>query len=173
MKFYALGGVAGLGGSLLLALLLEYFKPGVKTSAEIEVSFGLPVVGFVPLVSQRKTPRRFLSTINPWADAVIIEPQSHLDERPVRSMRVHLQLSSASSKVFFISSSLPGEGKSTAAMLLAASCASFRQENRFCSTAICACARSSGSTPTQAPTRLVRLPRRHSQAHRCNHSQTQ
>ena len=45
MKFYALGGMAGLAGGLLLAFLLEYFRPGVKTSTEIEQSFGLPVCG--------------------------------------------------------------------------------------------------------------------------------
>jgi polysaccharide biosynthesis transport protein len=128
MKFYALGGGAGLGGSLLLAFLLEYFKPGVKTSAEIEESFGLPVVGFVPLVSQPKT--RVLSQRKTGGasyyqslDRVVNEPHSHLSEA-VRSMRVHLQLSTANPKVILITSALPGEGKSTAAMLLAASCAS-------------------------------------------------
>ena len=63
LKFYALGGMAGLGGGLLLAFLLEYFKPGVKTSTEIEQSFGLPVVGFVPLVSQRKARGYFLFSL--------------------------------------------------------------------------------------------------------------
>src|SRR5580704_9975666 len=38
-------------------------------------------------------------------------------------MRISLGLSSASSKVFLITSALPGEGKSTVAMLLAASSA--------------------------------------------------
>ena len=40
------GGWRGLGGGLLLAFLLEYFKPGFRSSTEIEQSFGLPVVGF-------------------------------------------------------------------------------------------------------------------------------
>jgi capsular exopolysaccharide synthesis family protein len=120
MKFYALGGGAGLGVGLLLAFLLEYFKPGVRTSMEIEQSFGLPVVGFVPLVSQRKTRgTSYYRTL----DRVVNEPLSQLSEA-VRSMRVSLELSSASSKVVLITSALPGEGKSTAAMLLAASCAS-------------------------------------------------
>jgi capsular exopolysaccharide synthesis family protein len=39
-------------------------------------------------------------------------------------MRVNFELSSARSKVILITSALPGEGKSTAAMLLSASCAS-------------------------------------------------
>ena len=120
LKFYAIGGIAGLGGGLLLAFLLEYLKPGVKTSTEIEQSFGLPVVGLVPLVSRQKTHgRSYYQTL----DKVVNRPGSQLSEA-VRSMRVGLELSSASSKVILITSALPGEGKSTAAMLLAASSAS-------------------------------------------------
>jgi polysaccharide biosynthesis transport protein len=119
VKFYAIGGGAGLGLGFLLAFLLEYFKPGVKTSAEIEQSYGLPVVGVIPLVSQRKTRG---ASYSQSLDRVVNEPLSHLSEA-VRSMRVHLQLSSASSKVVLVTSALPGEGKSTAAMLLAASSA--------------------------------------------------
>jgi polysaccharide biosynthesis transport protein len=120
VKFYALGGGAGLGGGFLLAFLLEYLKPGIRTSAEIEQSFGVPVVGFVPLVSQRKT--HGASYYQPLA-RVVNEPLSHLSEA-VRSMRVSLELSRGSSKVILITSALPGEGKSTTAMLLAASSAS-------------------------------------------------
>ena len=120
VKLYALGGVAGLGAGLLLAFLLEYFKPGVKTSTEIEQSFGLPVVGFIPFMSQRKSRG---ASYYQSLDRLVTEPFSHLSEA-VRAMRVHLQLSSANSKVILITSALPGEGKSTAAMLLAASCAS-------------------------------------------------
>jgi capsular exopolysaccharide synthesis family protein len=120
MKFYALGGAAGLGGGLLLVFLLEYFKPGIRGSLEIEQSFGLPVAGFVPLVSQWKTRG---ASRNRTLDRVVNQPLSHLSEA-VRSMRISLELSSASSKVFLITSALPGEGKSTVAMLLAASSAS-------------------------------------------------
>jgi len=119
LKFYALGGVVGLGGGLMLAFLLEYFKTGVKSSTEIEQSFGLPVVGFVPLVSQRRTRR---ASYHQSLDTVVNQPLSHLSEA-VRSMRVSLEVSNASSKVILITSALPGEGKSTAAMLLAASSA--------------------------------------------------
>jgi capsular exopolysaccharide synthesis family protein len=119
LKFYALGGIGGLGGGLLLAFLLEYFKPGIKTSTEIEQSFGLPVVGFLPLASQRKSRG---ASYSQSLDRVVNEPLSHLSEA-VRSMRIGLELSGASSKVILLTSALPGEGKSTAAMLLAASSA--------------------------------------------------
>jgi polysaccharide biosynthesis transport protein len=120
LKFYALGGLMGLGGGLMLAFLLEYFKTGVKSSMEIEQSFGLPVVGFVPLVPQRRTRA---ASYHQSLDTVVNQPLSHLSEA-VRSMRVSLEVSNASSKVILITSALPGEGKSTAAMLLAASSAS-------------------------------------------------
>ena len=120
VKFYALGGMAGLGGGLLLAFLLEYLKPGIKTSAEIEQSFGLPVVGFVPLVSQRKTRG---ALYHQTLGRMVNEPLSHLSHA-VHGIRISLELSSARPKVILITSALPGEGKSTAAMLLAASSAS-------------------------------------------------
>ena len=120
IKFYALGGIAGLAGGLLLAFLLEYFRPGVKTSAEIEQSFGLPVVGKIPLVWGRKT--RGASYGRPL-DRMVNEPLSQLSEA-VCTMRIGLEVSSANPKVILITSALPDEGKSTAAMLLAASSAS-------------------------------------------------
>ena len=120
MKFYALGGMGGLGAGLLLAFLLEYFRPGLKTSAEIEQSFGLPVVGSIPLVWGQKT--HGLSYYRPL-NRLVNEPLSHLSEA-VRAMRISLELSNASPKVILVTSALPGEGKSTAAMLLAASSAS-------------------------------------------------
>jgi polysaccharide biosynthesis transport protein len=120
LKLYALGGVAGLGGGLLIAFLLQYFKPGVRTSTEIEQSFGLPVVGFVPFVRQRKTRGGgHYQTLG----RLVSEPFSHLSEA-VHGMRISLELSNARPKVVLITSALPGEGKSTTAMLLAASSAS-------------------------------------------------
>ncbi|MBV9290178.1 MAG: polysaccharide biosynthesis tyrosine autokinase [Hyphomicrobiales bacterium] len=119
MKFYALGGMAGLGGGFLLAFLLEYFRSGVKTGAEIEQSFGLPVVGVIPLVGPRKI--RGASYHRPL-DRMVHGPHSHLSEA-VYALRINLELSSANPKVILISSALPDEGKSTTAMLLAASSA--------------------------------------------------
>jgi polysaccharide biosynthesis transport protein len=119
-KFYALGGMAGLGGGFMLAFLLEYLRPGVKTAVEIERSFGLPVVGIIPLMRRRKT--RGGSGYRPL-DRMVNEPLSHLSEA-VRAMRIGLELSRANPKVILVTSALPGEGKSTAAMLLAASSAS-------------------------------------------------
>ena len=120
MKFYALGGLAGLGGGFLLAFLLEYIRPGFKSSTEIEQTFRLQVVGTIPLVSRRKT--RDVSHYR-LLDGMVREPLSQLSET-VRAMRISLDLLSANPKVVLVTSALPGEGKSTTAMLLAASSAS-------------------------------------------------
>jgi polysaccharide biosynthesis transport protein len=120
MKFYTLGGAAGLAGGFLLAFLLEYFQSGVKTSTEIEQWFGLPVVGNIPLALHGRFSRASYSRI---VDGVIKQPLSLLSGA-VHATRINLELSSASPKVVLLTSALPGEGKSTAAMLLAASAAS-------------------------------------------------
>jgi capsular exopolysaccharide synthesis family protein len=54
---------------------------------------------------------------------MVDEPLSHFSEA-VHAVRISLELSHADSKVILITSALPAEGKSTAAMLLAASSAS-------------------------------------------------
>jgi polysaccharide biosynthesis transport protein len=119
-KLYALGGIlAGLGGGFLLAFLLEYLRPGVTTAKEVEQSFGLPVVGIIPLVQHRKSRG---TPFNQLSGRMVDEPPSRFSEL-VHAMRISLDLSSANPKVILITSALPGEGKSTSAMLLAASSA--------------------------------------------------
>jgi capsular exopolysaccharide synthesis family protein len=118
-KLYALGGALGLGGGFLLAFLLEYFRPGVKTGTEIEQSFGRPVVGIIPLMQHQKfggtrSDRLLLRSVD--------EPFSYLNEA-VRAIRIGVELSNADAKVILITSALPAEGKSTTAVLLAASSA--------------------------------------------------
>jgi succinoglycan biosynthesis transport protein ExoP len=120
LKFYAIGAMAGLAGGVLLAFVLEYFRPGVKTGVEVEQSFGIPVLGNIPLVWHQKA--RGVYHYRPL-DNMVNEPVSHLSEA-VHTMRISLELSSANPRVILITSALPGEGKSTAAMLLAASSAS-------------------------------------------------
>jgi polysaccharide biosynthesis transport protein len=119
MLYCALGGMLGLGGGILL-VLLEYLRSGVKTGTEIEQSFGRPALGIVPLVQHQK----FRGTLyDRLLHRVVDEPRSHFIEA-VHAMRISLELSSANTKVILITSALPGEGKSTVAMSLAASSAS-------------------------------------------------
>jgi len=117
--FYAAAGVLGLGGGLMLVFLGEFLNVGVKTGAQVEQSFGYPVVGVIPFMPQRKSRR---VEYNRLLQRMVDAPLSQFSEA-VRSMRIGLELSRSEQapKVILITSSLPGEGKSTAAMLLAAS----------------------------------------------------
>jgi polysaccharide biosynthesis transport protein len=118
-KFYALGGMLGLGSGLLLVFLREYLWSGVKTGTEIERSFGRPVVGMIPLMQYRKSPG---APFDRLLRGMVDEPLSQFSEA-VHAVRIGLQLSSANPKVILITSPLPAEGKSAAAMLLSASSA--------------------------------------------------
>ncbi|HEY2526816.1 MAG TPA: polysaccharide biosynthesis tyrosine autokinase, partial [Xanthobacteraceae bacterium] len=119
LKFYALGGMLGLGSGLLLAFLLEYLWSGVKTGTEIEQSFGRPVVGMIPLMQYRNSRG---APFDRLLHRMVDEPVSQFSEA-VHAMRIGLELSSANPKVILITSPLPAEGKSAAAMLLSASSA--------------------------------------------------
>ncbi len=121
LLFYALAVIFGLGGGSCLAFLLEYLEAGVKTGEQVEQSFGFPVVGMIPLVQQRRFPRPAHGRL---VQAMIDAPLSQFSEA-VRAMRIGLELSNSDRvpKVILVTSPLPAEGKSTAAMLLAASSA--------------------------------------------------
>jgi polysaccharide biosynthesis transport protein len=119
LKYYALGGMLGLGSGLLLAFLLEYLWSGVKTGTEIEQFFGRPVVGMIPLMQYRNSHG---APFDRLLHRMVDEPLSQFSEA-VHAMRIGLELSSSNPKVILITSPLPAEGKSAAAMLLSASSA--------------------------------------------------
>jgi succinoglycan biosynthesis transport protein ExoP len=122
-RYFVFAGILGLGGGLALALLLELIQTGIKTSVDAERSFGFPVVGVIPFLGSdkdRKDRRR--SPYDKLVRTVVDTPLSQFSEA-VRAVRIHLQRSNLdrAQKVLLITSSLPGEGKSTVAKLLAAS----------------------------------------------------
>jgi exopolysaccharide transport family protein len=119
--FYALAGIFGLGGGVVLAFLREYLQSGIKTGSEVEQSFGYPVIGVIPLVQRRKFRGNGHDRL---VHSMVDAPLSNFSEA-VHAMRIGLALSSpdGAAKVILVTSSLPAEGKSTAAMLLAASSA--------------------------------------------------
>ena len=110
----AVGGFAG----IVLAFLAEHLAGGLKTSAQAENTLGAPVLGMI-----FEIPRRGLR--RPRGPDILAEtiakPASRLAEG-VRATRIGLALSGDSPpKVILVTSSVPGEGKTTVAMLLAAS----------------------------------------------------
>ncbi|HEV2302424.1 MAG TPA: polysaccharide biosynthesis tyrosine autokinase [Stellaceae bacterium] len=113
---FAVGGFAGIA----LAFIVDHLAGGFKTSAQAEAALRAPVLGLI-----FDMPRRGL--LRPrGADIlaeIIAKPASRLAEA-VRTTRIGLALSGGgSAKVILVTSSIPGEGKTTTAMLLATSAA--------------------------------------------------
>jgi polysaccharide biosynthesis transport protein len=101
----ALGAVAGLGA----AYLLEQLDNTVRTSEDLERVTGLTTLGIIP---KNKRGKAF--------DAELVDPRSQISEA-CRSLCTALQFATESGlpKTLLISSSAPGEGKSTIAIMIA------------------------------------------------------
>ncbi|MEM1297807.1 MAG: polysaccharide biosynthesis tyrosine autokinase [Pseudomonadota bacterium] len=111
-KVLGLSGAAGLALGLGLVALLETLANTFRATGEITERTGLPVLASLPH-SGRARRRRLL-------DYIREKPNSALAEA-VRKLRTALFLSNidAPPRVVAITSSVPGEGKSTTALLLA------------------------------------------------------
>jgi capsular exopolysaccharide synthesis family protein len=103
----SLGLLVGLAAGALLALLFERLDDTIKLPEDVERHFGLAVLGVIPRVA-RGSP---LSELD--------NPRSAFSES-YRSVRTALQFSTDAGvpKTLFITSSTPGEGKSTTALTL-------------------------------------------------------
>src|SRR6267378_5046057 len=101
----ALGAMAGLGA----AYLLERLDDTVKTSEDLERVTGLTTLGIIPKSERGKA-----------FEAELADPRSHISEA-CRSLCTALQFATESGlpKTLLISSSAPGEGKSTIAIVIA------------------------------------------------------
>jgi capsular exopolysaccharide synthesis family protein len=104
----AIGVLLGLGGGALLAFALEALDNTVRSPAEVEERFGLPVLGAVPLLKNGITPEEAMSNLrSPFSEAY-------------QAIRAALQLSSAVGipRSLLIVSARPGEGKTTTSIAL-------------------------------------------------------
>jgi capsular exopolysaccharide synthesis family protein len=119
---YAAAAVMGLIGAALLAILLEYSRARVSTGAMAEQRFGYPVVGAVPLLPRRR--HRHRDPSRSLVQTIASAPLSPFSEA-VRTIRIGMRLPDVrpGPVVVLVTSSLPGEGKSALATLLAASSA--------------------------------------------------
>jgi succinoglycan biosynthesis transport protein ExoP len=102
------GLLAGLAAGIFLALLFEHLDDTIKTPDDVEQKFGLAVLGVIPKIL-RGTPLEALK-----------DPRSAFSES-YRSVRTALQFSTEAGvpRTLFVTSSAPGEGKSTTALTLA------------------------------------------------------
>lgn len=111
--------VSGFGASLmmgvLLAFLTEHLDRSVRTGRHLEEMLGVSSLGLVPSIRPRQKHHQYL----------LEKPLSEYAEA-IRSVRKSLQLSNVDRppKIVMVTSTLPGEGKTTLATSLAASCAS-------------------------------------------------
>lgn len=103
-----LGLMAGIGG----AFLLEYFADTITNPDHIADRFHIPILGVIPL--EKPTPGQALERI--FTD----DPRARMSEA-FRTSRVSIQLSgaAANARCFAITSTGPGEGKTTIAANLA------------------------------------------------------
>lgn len=114
------GGVAGIVLGFAIAFAIDFLGERMKMGAEAEETYGVPVLGNVPLHLTARASKQ------PAGKALIQDfvstPLSPFSES-VRAVRLGLRLSDQAQtpKIIMVTSSLPGEGKSTLSTLLAAS----------------------------------------------------
>ena len=110
----ALSIPAGLILGIMLAFLAERLDSGFRTVADVEAMVGFPVMATVPEVT---APNGSTSSA---ADIVIDKPMSSFAEA-IRGLQLGLILSDVDrpAKVVLVTSSVPGEGKTTVAVSLA------------------------------------------------------
>lgn len=114
-----LGSILGLFGGIGLAFFMEYLDNTIKNPEEAEAGLQTPVLGIIPLCKDSES----------IVDVVLKEPRSAMAES-YKALRTALLLSVADSppKKILITSSIPGEGKTTTAVNLAVALA--QSENR-------------------------------------------
>jgi succinoglycan biosynthesis transport protein ExoP len=118
MTFGGFLGALTLG--ILLAFLVDYLDGGLRTGQQIERLLGLPNLGFIPRVTRLKRgePLRLHRYL-------IAKPQSAYAEaiRAVQIASMDAVDARQRAPVVLVTSSLPGEGKTTLALSLGASAA--------------------------------------------------
>lgn len=109
MLALGIGLLSGIG----LAFLREHFDDSFKQPEEVEKLLGLPVVGIVPWISQKR------NEIRPLALVGYDDPRSPLAEA-YRSLGVTLAFSTVSGvpRSLAVTSATIGEGKSTSILNL-------------------------------------------------------
>jgi succinoglycan biosynthesis transport protein ExoP len=116
-KFLAIGA-ASLGGLMLgflFAFLMERLDSGFRTTYQVENTLGLPVLATIPELANADKGRGPNA-----AERVIDKPMSSFAEA-IRGLQLSLALSNVDMqpKVIVVTSSVPGEGKTTLAVSLA------------------------------------------------------
>ena len=105
-----IAAVIGLALGIMLALLIERLDNTIKTSGEVEAKLGLPVLATLPIITGKVRPERHFA-----------ENTHSIFAEAIRTARTGILLSAIDEphKAIVITSSVPGEGKTTFAVNLA------------------------------------------------------
>ena len=114
----AAGLVGGVACGFGFVFLLAFFDDRIKTMSDVEDTLGLPIMGVIPKFLGKKD-------FHERAIAVITQKSSHVTES-FRSLYSSLQIieEGRNAKAILVTSTVPGEGKSTISSNLAQSFAS-------------------------------------------------
>ena len=115
----ALGLVLAIGAGVVSIILAEILMAGLFTEDEVERRLDLPYLGSVPLLSSAVDNPKLLRNVSP-PDYLLAKPLSSFAES-FRKLRAAILFSKVGEtvKVIAITSSLPGEGKTTTTFSLA------------------------------------------------------
>jgi exopolysaccharide transport family protein len=115
----ALGFVLAVGAGLAAIILAEILMAGLFTEDEVERRLGLPYLGAVPTLGTTVDDAKTLKGMTP-SDYLLAKPLSSFAES-LRKLRASILFSKVGEpvKVIAVTSSLPGEGKTTTTFSLA------------------------------------------------------
>ncbi|MDJ0734035.1 MAG: polysaccharide biosynthesis tyrosine autokinase [Nostocaceae cyanobacterium] len=124
IKFLALGVMLGLFLATTAVLLLEIRDKSLKTIEDIKQFFGYPLLGIIPFFGEKSKTRHMDLDLTTTQVPVRDEPGSFVSEI-YGMIQANLKFLSSDKelKVIVVTSSVPGEGKSTVAANLAAAMA--------------------------------------------------
>ena len=107
--------VAAIILGVLLAFLLEYLNNTIKSSEEVEEKLDIPLLGSLHLLASKK------SREEERPEQMFVEQPKSLFAEAIRTIRTGVMLSAVDSemKIVTVTSTLPGEGKTTVSINLA------------------------------------------------------
>ena len=113
-KKYVMAAVFLSGGLIVgIIIVLDFLKSTVRTSEDVENRLRVPMLGFIPFIQANKSKYAFRAFSDDNSDIGFTES--------IRTIRTSLVLASLENpfKVIVVTSSVPGEGKSTVALNMA------------------------------------------------------
>ncbi len=125
-KGILLSFLGGFGASVALVLLLEYAGQKIREEKDLKPSVNLPFLGYIPIIRElKKSKKDAKATVTTNLSLLDIWKQNSVLADSVAGIRTHLLFSMPyeKSKRIMLTSSMPDEGKTTVAALLAMSLA--------------------------------------------------